>query len=256
MPSANIAEFATALTECIKVLKTAKKHKVNLSLHSYYAEKVPTKLAGVRRAFLKLQRDYPKERFPSVAFRLATLEPLVNKAVEIYPSPPAQMIELLGEVKFREQSELRAEIEMAETQTVTDAQPPFLPEDLIEERHGILKRVLWEINETYLAACYNSCAAMIRRLTEALIIEAYEHHGLRHIIVDGNGDYLGFKDLIGKASAQPEFKLTRETKRVLPDLKFYGDYGVHNRMGLVRKQDLDRLHNATRAAIEELTRNI
>jgi hypothetical protein len=89
MPSVNHTEFATALAECIKVLKSAKKHKVNLSSHSYYAERVPSKLAALRKGFLKLLRDYPKERFPSVAFRLATIEPLVNKVVELYPSTPA-----------------------------------------------------------------------------------------------------------------------------------------------------------------------
>jgi hypothetical protein len=256
MPSANLSEFATALAECTKVLKTAKKHKVSLNSHSYYAEKVPSKLAVVRKAFLKLQRDYPKERFPTVAFRIATLEPLISKLVEIYPSPPAQMLDLVGEAKFLIESELIAEIEMAENKSVSFLEVPFLPEDLIEERHGVLKKVLWEINQSYLNACYNSCAAMTRRLTECLIIEAYEHHSIRHMIIDGSGDYLGFKDLIGKVSNQPEFRLTRETKRVLPDLKFFGDYGAHNRMGLVRKHDLDRLHNATRAAIEELVRNI
>jgi hypothetical protein len=256
MPSASVSEFATAVAECIKVLKTAKKHKVNLSSHSYYAEKVPSKLAAVRKGFLKLQWDYPKERHPAVAFRLATIEPLVNKLVELYPSPPAQLLELLGEIRFREESELRADIESAEARTIKGGEPPFLPEDLIEERHFVLKKVVWEISQTYSLACYNSCAAMIRRLAETLLIEAYEHHNLRHLIIDANGDYLGFKELIGRASNQPELKLTRETKRVLPDLKFFGDIGAHNRMALVRKQDLDRLHNATRTAIEELTRNI
>lgn len=256
MPITNVNEFAVAVAECIKILKTAKKHKVNLSSHSYYAEKVPSKLASLRKAFLKLQWDYPKERFSAVAFRLATIEPLVNKVVELYPSSPSQLLELLREIKFKEESELQAEIELAETETIRGGEAPFLPEDLIEERHFVLKKVLWEANQTYSSACYNSCAAMIRRLTETLIIEAYEHHHIRHLIIDANGDYLGFKDLISKASNQTDFKLTRETKRVLPDLKFFGDIGAHNRMAIVRKQDLDRLHNATRTAIEELSRNI
>ena len=244
------------MAECIKVLKTAKKHRVNLNSHSYYAEKIPTKLAVLRKSFLKLQRDYPKERFPTVAFRLATIEPLLDKLIAIYPAAPKEMLELLSEIKFKEESELGAEIEIEERETSSSTEPPFLPDELIEDRHYVLKKVLWEVNRSYASACYNSCAAMIRRLAESLIIDAYEHNNLHSVIIDANGDYLGFKDLIGKVSSQQEFKLTRETKRVLPDLKFFGDLGVHNRLALVRKPDLDRLHNATRAAVEELVKNI
>ncbi len=249
-----VKEFKLSLAECIKVLKTAKKRKTKLTLHSHYAEKVRSELASLKKSFLKVQREYPKERYSSIAFRIATIEPLVEKLVEIYPAPPSQMLELLAEIKFKEESELAAEIEMLKSEN--KATSLFLPDDLIEDRHHILKKVLWEINQTYDNACYNSCAAMIRRLAESLIIDAYEHHNLHNVIVDANGDYLGFKDLIGKISLQSEFKLTRETKRVLPDLKFFGDLGVHNRMALVRKSDLDRLHNTIRAAIEELSRNI
>jgi len=71
-----------------------------------------------------------------------------------------------------------------------------------------------------------------------------------------DGDYLEFGALIGKAAAEPKLRLTRNTKRVLPDLKFFGDLGVHNRMALVRKDDLDRLHNQVRAGVEELARNL
>jgi len=51
-------------------------------------------------------------------------------------------------------------------------------------------------------------------------------------------------------------RLTRNTKRILPDLKFFGDLGAHNRMALVRKDDLDRLHQALRAGIEELVQHL
>ncbi|OGF15638.1 MAG: hypothetical protein A2W00_01015 [Candidatus Eisenbacteria bacterium RBG_16_71_46] len=97
---------------------------------------------------------------------------------------------------------------------------------------------------------------MIRRLAESMIIAAYERHNLQMVVTDADGNYLAFKDLIGKATSQREFKLTRETKRVLPDLKFFGDLAAHNPLALVRKPDLDRLHAATRCAIEELSRNI
>ncbi len=118
-----------------------------------------------------------------------------------------------------------------------------------------MKKVLWEVNRCYDAACYNACAAMIRRLTETLIIEAFEHHGIAGKIKK-DGDYLDFSGLIGMAISESKLGLTRNTKRILPDLKFFGDLGVHNRKALVRKDDIDKLHQATRSAIEEFVRNI
>lgn len=256
MPTASSEEFNQRLSETIKALRVAKRNRVNLSSSSFYSTKVRTALAKLRKSFLSLQRDYPPERFPKVAFQLATIEPLLQRMITIYPAYPIELIQLTNEIIFKAQSDLAAELEATETTLTPSSSLPFIPNDLIEERYYVLKKVLWEINRCYDAACYNSCAAMIRRLTETLIIDAYEHHNLHAIIVEGDGDYLGFKDLIGRALGQPEFKLTRETKRILPDLKFFGDLGAHNRMALVRKQDLDRLHNAIRVAIEELSRNI
>ena len=42
----------------------------------------------------------------------------------------------------------------------------------------------------------------------------------------------------------------------VPDLKFFGDIGAHNRMMLVKKADLDRLHQSIRSGIEEMARNL
>jgi hypothetical protein len=256
MQAAVVDEFSKSLAECLKVLKAAKKNRVSLSSHSYYSQRVPSKLAALRKSFHKLHLNYMPERYPAIAFQLIAIKPLVDKLVAIYPTSPGEMIRLLNEIKFKVESELIAEIEFEEEKTRTSPPPPFLPDDLIEDRHYVLKKVLWEVNRTYENSCYNSCASMIRRLTETIIIDAYEHHGLHSLIIDHKGDYLVFGDLIGRVLNQKEFKLTRETKRVLPDLKFFGDLGAHNRMAIVRKQDLDRLHNSIRIAIDELSRNI
>lgn len=250
------SEFDAAVTDCIKLLRAAAKKKGRLNPASRLAGDLASKIAAIRKSFLKLQRDYPIARYPKVAFQLAAMEPLLNNLVSTFPDRPKDMLLLLMEMQFKHRADVSAEIELEHSPADDLTEPPFLPDDLIEDRHYVLKRVLWEVNRAYSTACYNSCAAMIRRLTETLIIEAYEHSQLRAVIVDGKGDYLPFKDLIGKATSQAEFKLTRETKRVLPELKFFGDLAAHNRLSLVRKPDLDRLHNATRCAIEELYRNI
>ncbi len=82
-----------------------------------------------------------------------------------------------------------------------------------------------------------------------------EHHSIGDRIKQ-DGEYIKFGAMIGKATAEPKLRLTRETKKVLPDLKFLGDLGTHNRMALVRRDDLDRLHNQIRIGVEELVRNL
>lgn len=255
MPNARYEEFVHNLDDIVKALRTAKRNKVSLVSHSFYSTKVQGALAGVRKAFLALQRDYPPERYPKAAFQFGTIDPLVQRMITIYPASPAEMLKLADEISFKVQSDLAAELEAPETPVNSTNAAEFIPNELIEDRFHVLKKVLWEINRCYDNACYNACAAMIRRLVESLIVQAFENHAVAHKI-KRDGNYLDFYDLIGKAVTEPTFKLTRNTKRILPDLKFFGDLAVHNRNAYVRKADLDKLHQATRSAIEELVGNI
>ena len=255
MPAISFEEFNHCLSDAIKVLRLAKKNKVNLSSNSFYANKVRTALAGFRKSFLVLQQDYPIERYPKVGFQLSTIEPLLKNIFSNYPNHLPELIKTANEITFLVQADLAAAIETSGTSSSSSPPAPFMPNDLIEDRHFIMKKVLWEVNRCYDAACYNACAAMIRRLTETLIIEAFEHHGIAGKIKK-DGDYLDFSGLIGMAISESKLGLTRNTKRILTDLKFFGDLGVHNRKALVRKDDIDKLHQATRSAIEEFVRNI
>jgi hypothetical protein len=165
------------------------------------------------------------------------------------------MKKLLEEIEFKIKSDLAAEFEQPSSKPLSTPSAEFLPNDMIEEKHFVPKKLLWEVNRCHDAACYNACAALLRRLIENLIIGAYERHGIADRIKK-DGDYIEFGALIGKAAAEPVLKLGRETKRVLPELKFYGDLGAHGRMSVVRYGDLERLHNQTRIAVDELARNL
>ena len=255
MPNNTSEAFVQKLDDIIKALRVAKRNKVSLASHSFYSTKVRGALAAVRKAFLGLQRDYPPERYPRVAFQIATIEPLLQRLTTIYPAPPAEMLKLADELAFKTRSDLAAEIEAAGVPSAASVSVAFIPNELIDDQHGVLKKVLWEVNRSYDVACYNGCAAMIRRLVESLIVQGFEHHGVADRI-KRDGNYVDFSELIGKAVAETTLGLTRNTKRVLPDLKFFGDLAAHNRKALVRKDDLDRLHHAIRSAIEELAQNI
>jgi len=255
MRTSSASDFDAAIKEFAKVLRTTKKNRYSLASHRLYAPKARAALAALRKNFLMMKRDYPEDRFPRVAFQISAMEPLVSRLVEIFPSDASEMLRLIDEISFKSDSDLAAELDAPQATPILSTAVPFLPNDLIDDRHGVLQKILWEANRCYDAACYNACAAMIRRLVESLIIEAFERHAIADRIKQG-GEYIEFGDLIGKAAAEPILRLTRNTKRILPDLKFFGDLGAHNRMALVRKDDLDRLHNQIRGAVEELARNL
>jgi hypothetical protein len=253
--SASLSEFEERLAELAKHLRVAKKNKVKLSSSSFYGQKVRSSLASLRKSFISLQSGFPPERYGRVAFQLATIEPLLRQLTSQYPANASDLLKLVDEITFKTQSDLSGEIEAAEKATTIAPAIPFIPNELIEDKHFVLKKTLWEINKSYDVACYNACAAMIRRLTESLIVQAFEHHAIESKI-KRDDNYIDFSELIGKAISEPKLGLTRNTKRILPDLKFFGDLASHNRKALVRKDDLDRLHQAIRSAIEELVANI
>ncbi|ABC82091.1 DUF4145 domain-containing protein [Anaeromyxobacter dehalogenans] len=184
------------------------------------------------------------------------LRPLLDSVVAAFPLNVKEMLALIDELSIKAGSDLEAVLDAPEATTAPASTVPFLPDDLLDARQGVFQKVLWEANRCYDNACYNACATMLRRLVEALIVEAYERHGIGTRIQNGNGDYLDFSALIGKATSEPVLRLTRNTKRVLPNVKFCGDLGAHNRMALVRKADLDRLHDGVRGAVEELSRAV
>lgn len=252
-PSEELCGYTAALSA---VVKKARQHRFKLDSHSFYSQKARSALAGIKKSFVILKKNYPSERFPGVAYQLLTIEPLVTTLVQIFPSDVVGMKALLQEIDFKVKADLEAEFNHPESMPLAASGVAYLPEDIIEEKHFVPKKLLWEVNRCYDAACYNACAALLRRLIENLIVGAYERHGIAVRIQHVNGDYMEFAALIGKAAAEPTLKLGRETKRVLPDLKYFGDIGAHGRSSVVRRADLDRFHNQTRGAVEELARNL
>lgn len=239
----------------LATIKVAKKNGFRLNSHSFYAPRASAALAGIRKSFLVLKHDYPGDRFATVAFQLSSIEPLLIRLTEIFPSDLDGMKKLAEEAEFLIKTDLEAELERPSAKPLSVASVEFLPNDMIEEKHFVPKKLLWEVNRCHDAACYNACAALLRRLVENLIISAYEGLNIADRIKK-DGEYLEFGALIGKATTESALKLGRETKRVLPDLKFYGDLGAHGRMSVVRFADLERLHNQTRIAIDELARHL
>lgn len=242
------AELMSSLATLHGFARTAAKHRFKLGAHTYYAPKAHDALIELRRKFLILKSEYPASRHPAVATQLDALEPPLAQLEQGLDLPARELAKIIREVSYRVGSDLRAAIQA--TGNHQGVNTPFITPDILKP--GIYRKVLEEANQCFNQNCPNACAAMLRRLVESLIIEAFEAHGIEATIKDTTGEYYELKALIGKAIAEPKLNLTRSTKNALPNLKVLGDLSVHGRRHLVRNDDLERLHNDARIAIEEL----
>lgn len=123
---------------------------------------------------------------------------------------------------------------------------------LVKGTRGYLERLVNQINGAYEHGWYDSCAVMLRRLIETLIIEVFEYHQIAAKIQDANGDYFYLQDLIGFALAEPLWNLGRNTKRALPKIKDVGDKSAHGRRFNANLDDIDKLLPEIRAVVQEL----
>jgi hypothetical protein len=115
-------------------------------------------------------------------------------------------------------------------------------EDCQSERRHI-DRLCQQINECYAIKAYDAVAVLMRRVTEALIIECFIAKGIQNtIIVDGK--FLMFGPLIVAAEGENTagtWRLTPKTREALPKIKEVGDNAAHGRSYLTKKQDVDDL---------------
>jgi hypothetical protein len=93
---------------------------------------------------------------------------------------------------------------------------------------------------------------MIRKFVEILIIEVYEKHKKAADIKDKNGDFLMLRDLITITMADSAWNLSRETKRVLPEVKSLGDRSAHNRRYIAKQADVDKVIPSLRVLADDL----
>lgn len=123
---------------------------------------------------------------------------------------------------------------------------------LVTNTRPYLQAVANQINGTYERGWYDSCAVMIRRLIETLIIETFEAEGIAAKIKNGAGDFFYLRDLITKCLDEPAWNLTRNCKDSLRRLKDVGDKSAHSRRFIAHKNDIDPLRPDIRLVVQEL----
>lgn len=126
-----------------------------------------------------------------------------------------------------------------------------LPPAVVRGTRGYLEKIANQINGTYEKGWYDSCAVMMRRLLETVIIEAFESKGIESTIKNPSGDYLYLRDLITSAIAESSWTLSRNTKSALPKLKDLGDKSAHSRRYIAHRQDIETITIEFRGVVQE-----
>lgn len=129
---------------------------------------------------------------------------------------------------------------------------PVVPFALIRGTRGYLERITHQINGTYTNGWYDSCAVMIRRLIETLIIESFENNNIAHMIKNQTGDFFYLSDLISKTLAESSWNLSRNARQALPKLKDIGDKSAHSRRFNAVRNDIDKINPQIRVVVQEL----
>lgn len=126
-----------------------------------------------------------------------------------------------------------------------------IPPASVRGTRGYIEKITNQINGCYERGWFDSCAVMMRRLLETLIIECFEHHNISDKIKTKRGDFMFLRDLVDKALAEDSWTLGRNTRSALPKLKELGDKSAHSRRYIAHRQDIDAIRTEFRGAIQE-----
>lgn len=129
---------------------------------------------------------------------------------------------------------------------------PIVPFALVRGTRGYIERITHQINGTYSNGWYDSCAVMIRRLIETLIIESFENNNIAQTIKNPSGDFFYLSDLISKTLSEASWNLSRNARQALPKLKDIGDKSAHSRRFNAVRNDIDKINAEIRVVVQEL----
>jgi hypothetical protein len=127
-----------------------------------------------------------------------------------------------------------------------------VPMDLFVGARDYIERVADQINKSYDAELWDCTAVMCRRVLETLIIETYEKAGRANEIKGVDGHFMMLNALIAFLERDNSIHLGRNAAKGLKDFKQLGDLSAHNRRFNARRNDIDRIRDGLRVAVEEL----
>lgn len=134
-------------------------------------------------------------------------------------------------------------------------QPYYLPPEMRHLLPHLLGHVFDQVQGCFSFQFWDAQLVMLRKLTESLIIAAYEKAGRPNEITN-NGNYLPFGELCGKAKSGSPLVLSRDSKNALDSVKQLGDNAAHNPRFVAKRSDMEKIQNGSRILIEDLAQNI
>jgi hypothetical protein len=226
------------INTALDVAKTARKHRQSLNGVNHYANKMASLRASATVAFGRLSGK-------STGDTTAMAE-LMDKVFSV---------DAKAEDRTRAARDLLFTLKTTWADATTDQ--AYLEEagvfplvTLNRTRRGYLISVGRQANGCYTSGWYDGCAVMMRRLLEAVIIEAFEAKKIDAKIKNADNTFFQLTPLISAALAEKTWNLPRKVRNELPNLRDLGHRSAHNRYYLATKPDIDKLTDAFRETVE------
>ena len=235
-PAARLEALAQ---QALQVTKKARKHRKNLGNDNFYGNKLAELRADATNSFRELSSQSVGDT--------AALAELTQTIFAADTSAPNRLA-ALRELAFA----LRTTWKQSSAPKSAVADEGVFPLALlVQANRGYLATIGRQMNGCYSQGWYDACAVMMRRLIEISLIEAFEQKGIAENIKGADGNYLHLTDLVARALAEPTLPLSRNAKKLLPQLRDIGHMSAHGRYFLARKEDLDKVHQGCRIVVEE-----
>lgn len=226
----------TLARSALDISKKARRQKKNLKGDNFYANKLATLRADATNTFRSLSSTSAGD-----SSAIAELIDSVFSAI----TDPRQRSTACQELSYNLRTTWRS------AQTHREDEGLFPLSILAQAKRGYLVTVGRQMNGCFTTGWYDAAAVMMRRLIEIAIIEAFEGKGLANKIKDSNGNYLQLSDLVAKALAETTWSLSRNARKVLPNLRDIGHMSAHGRYFCARKEDLEAAKPGCRVVVEE-----
>jgi len=113
-----------------------------------------------------------------------------------------------------------------------------------------LDRLIIQVNSSYRSGSYDSCALVMRRLLEAVLIHSFQYKDLEKEISSG-GRFLCFDDIVQKAASSDVFGLSHMSDDVLK-ASGIGDYSKQGPMYTFSANDINSARTAYRNVLDAL----
>jgi hypothetical protein len=223
----------------LDVTKKARKHGKCLLGDNHYANK----LVELRADAVNTFRDL-------TAYTPGDISAMAEMIEEVFAAKtnPKRRTESAKELIFNLRTTWRDKVPSTEVDDIASIFPLSI---LSEANRGYLITIGRQMNGCYSSGWCDACAVMMRRLLEAVIIEAFENKHVAHKVKDAQGNYQHLSDLIQSALGETAWTLSRNTRKVLPQMRDIGHQSAHGRYFCARKEDIDKLRPGCRVVIEE-----